>query len=173
MSGQRTIRHIAEQAIRRACRRLPDDIRDERYREWVAELPAILGDPDIRVPLLRTVQALRYAAGSYQSARRLRRDGENRQPVRHAPLTGTPGGTWTSGSPRRGLTVMKLPDGALPGIAAVISLFLVIAVVRLGQPSGAWLDVTVVAAFVPEVLALVALVRFGLWLRRRRNPPRT
>ena len=39
---------IAEHLIRRACRYLPGEIRDERSREWAAELPAILHDPGIR-----------------------------------------------------------------------------------------------------------------------------
>ena len=41
---------IAEHLIRRACRRLPGDTRDERYREWAAELPAILHDHDVQRP---------------------------------------------------------------------------------------------------------------------------
>jgi hypothetical protein len=59
--------------IRRACRRLPDDIRDERYREWAAELPAILHDPGIRFAPRRSARALRYAAGTIRSTRRLPR----------------------------------------------------------------------------------------------------
>ncbi len=75
---------IAEYLIRRACRRLSGDARGERYREWVAELPAILGDPDIRWALLRSARALGYAAGVSRSARRLRRAaGRSRQHARH------------------------------------------------------------------------------------------
>ncbi len=36
----------------RACRRLPAGIREERYREWVAELPVILRDRDAGPALL-------------------------------------------------------------------------------------------------------------------------
>lgn len=62
-------RRLAGHLIRRACRRLPEDIRDDRYREWTAELPAILHDPDIRFRLHRSARALRYAAGHTRTAR--------------------------------------------------------------------------------------------------------
>jgi hypothetical protein len=65
--GQR----LAEHLIRRACRNLPDDTRDDRYREWAAELPAILHDPDIHFALLRSARALLYAADHTRSTRRL------------------------------------------------------------------------------------------------------
>jgi hypothetical protein len=65
--GQR----LAEHLIRRACRHLPDDARDERYREWTAELPAILHDPDIRPQARRTARALLYAADHTRGASRL------------------------------------------------------------------------------------------------------
>jgi hypothetical protein len=48
------------------------DTRDERYREWAAEVPAILHDPDIRFALLRSARALRFAAGTITSAPRIR-----------------------------------------------------------------------------------------------------
>jgi hypothetical protein len=54
---------LAEYLIRRACRRLPADTRDERYREWTAEIRAILDDPDTGPGVLRATRALRYAAG--------------------------------------------------------------------------------------------------------------
>ena len=62
-------RSMAEYLIRRACRRLPDDIRDDRYREWTAELPAILADPTVHWQALRTVSALLYAADHARGAR--------------------------------------------------------------------------------------------------------
>ncbi|MGH3156313.1 MAG: hypothetical protein ACRDNF_07035 [Streptosporangiaceae bacterium] len=48
--------------MRRACRRLPRDVREERYREWTAELPAVLHDPQIRPAPRRAVRMLGYAA---------------------------------------------------------------------------------------------------------------
>jgi hypothetical protein len=52
--------------VRLACRRLPQDIREERYREWAAELPAILHDPQIRPAPRRAVRTLGYAADIFR-----------------------------------------------------------------------------------------------------------
>jgi hypothetical protein len=57
---------IAERLIRRSCRRLPAEARDERYREWAAEIPAILEDPGIRPAILRRARALSYALGIWK-----------------------------------------------------------------------------------------------------------
>jgi len=39
MKGERQLLGIGEYLIGLACQRLPKDIREERHREWVAELP--------------------------------------------------------------------------------------------------------------------------------------
>jgi hypothetical protein len=54
---------FAEYLICRACQRLPSGAADERYREWAAEVHAILDDPATRPEMLRSARALRYAAG--------------------------------------------------------------------------------------------------------------
>jgi hypothetical protein len=54
---------IADHLIHRACRHLPADSRDERYREWAAEVPAILDDPGTRPAILRSARAIGYALG--------------------------------------------------------------------------------------------------------------
>jgi hypothetical protein len=64
MRGERRLLHIGEYLIARACRHLPARARDERYREWVAELPAILDDPGVRPAARRAARMLRYAAGT-------------------------------------------------------------------------------------------------------------
>jgi DivIVA domain-containing protein len=64
MRGERRLLRIGEYLITRACRRLPAGTRDERCREWAAELPAILGDPDTRLAARRAARMLRYAAGT-------------------------------------------------------------------------------------------------------------
>ncbi len=64
MRAERRLLRIGEYLIARACRRLPIETRDERYREWAAELPAILRDPDTRLAAHRAVRMLRYAAGT-------------------------------------------------------------------------------------------------------------
>ena len=63
MSRAPRIQRICERVIRAACRRLPEDMRAERSREWAAELPAILNDRSIRPALRRAVRALTYSAG--------------------------------------------------------------------------------------------------------------
>jgi hypothetical protein len=62
MRAERQLLHLGEYLIRRACQPLPQDIREERYREWAAELPAILHDPQIRLAPWRAVRMLGYAA---------------------------------------------------------------------------------------------------------------
>jgi hypothetical protein len=46
MRGERYALRAGEYLVGRACRRLPARIRQERYQEWLAELPAILRDRD-------------------------------------------------------------------------------------------------------------------------------
>jgi len=62
--GERRLLRIGEYLIGRAARLLPGEIRDERRREWTAELPAILRDPDTRLAAHRAARMLRYAAGT-------------------------------------------------------------------------------------------------------------
>ena len=64
MRGERRLLRIGEYLIARACRHLPTEARDERYREWVAELPAILRDPGVRPAPRRAARMLRYASGT-------------------------------------------------------------------------------------------------------------
>jgi hypothetical protein len=67
------VQRVAEGLIRASCRRLPDDERAERCREWSAELPAILQDETVRSPLMRSLRALSYSAGIAATTGRLRR----------------------------------------------------------------------------------------------------
>jgi DivIVA domain-containing protein len=64
MRGERRLLRIGEYLIARACRHLPAGARDEWYREWVAELPAILRDPGVRPAARRAARMLRYASGT-------------------------------------------------------------------------------------------------------------
>jgi hypothetical protein len=63
------VRSAAEHFIRRACRRLAADIRDECCREWTAETWAILNDTTARPAARRHLAALRYAAGHLRGTR--------------------------------------------------------------------------------------------------------
>jgi hypothetical protein len=62
MRGESALLRTGEYLVGRSCRRLPPEIRDERYREWVAELPAILHDREIRLAPHRAARMLAYAA---------------------------------------------------------------------------------------------------------------
>jgi hypothetical protein len=57
---------VAEGLIRRACRRLPAETRDERCREWTAEVGAILEDSGARPGMLGSARALGYALGIWK-----------------------------------------------------------------------------------------------------------
>jgi hypothetical protein len=73
VSGAARVERIAAWLIRTACRRLPADVRGERYREWSAELPAILGDDSIRPPVVRALRALAFCVGISRTTRLLSR----------------------------------------------------------------------------------------------------
>lgn len=62
MRGERPLLRAGEYLVSRSCRCLPGPIRDERYREWTAELPAILNDPGTKPAVRRAVRMLCYAA---------------------------------------------------------------------------------------------------------------
>jgi hypothetical protein len=62
MRGERTALRVGETLISLACRRLPARIRQERYQEWLAELPVILRDPGAGPAPVRVVRMLAFAA---------------------------------------------------------------------------------------------------------------
>src|ERR1700678_4147132 len=70
MRGERALLRVGEYLVDRACRRLPRGTRKDRYREWAAELPAILHDPEIRFAPRRAVRMLGYAADTLRGAAR-------------------------------------------------------------------------------------------------------
>ncbi len=82
MSRAPSVQRICERFIYAACRRLPEDMRGERCREWAAELPAILNDQSIRPALRRAVRALTYSAGIARTTRQLSRAGGGTRPAR-------------------------------------------------------------------------------------------
>jgi hypothetical protein len=61
MRGERTALRAGEALVSLACRRLPARIRQERYQEWLAELPVILRDRDTGPAPLRLVRMLAFA----------------------------------------------------------------------------------------------------------------
>jgi hypothetical protein len=153
VTSRPSAQRAADYLLRHACRRLPAGARDERYSEWAAELPAILHDPDIRSPLLRSARALRYAAGIYRSTRHL------------------PGAAGVAVKDGRQPAIFPRPDGVLLGIAAVASWISLIVVARFLPHGGPWMPLVMVASFVPDVLAIAAIVRFVRWVRRQSRKP--
>lgn len=138
---------IAEYLIHRACRRLPGDIRDERYREWAAELPAIRHDPGIRFAPRRSARALFYAAGTIRSTRCLRRAaGRPRKHRRRAP--------------RSPAVISFGPDDLAPRMVVGVGIYLsvvvaTIALIRLFAPHSWW-------PLVPVFVAAAGFVAFCL-----------
>jgi hypothetical protein len=115
------VQRISEQFIRAACRRLPEDMRAERCREWAAELPAILDDESIRPALRRGVRALAYSAGIARTTRHLTRAGRGARPARTSQ--------WRNGAMR-----IRPPDVAVRAtVGLVIWLLLVFIVIVLGR----------------------------------------
>ena len=62
MRAERSALRAGQTLISLACRRLPAGIRQERYQEWLAELPVILRDRGIGPAPLRVVRMLAFAA---------------------------------------------------------------------------------------------------------------
>lgn len=139
---------IAEHLIRRACRHLPADARDEYYREWTAEVPAILDDHDIRPAILRPARALSYAIGVSRSTRRSRGTAALR---RQDALQ---------------LAIFPRPHGIIPATAAVTLWITIVLAAGDFPPGSPWVAA---AAFLPDILMVTAVVRFVLWIRHRSN----
>ncbi len=146
MTGSISGEHLAGYLIRRACRRLPGDIRDDRYREWAAELTAILDDPDIRLPPVRAARALGFAVGICTSAR----------------LVSRPDGSESS----------RLPRGVLLMAGAIIIWVAAVEVSNAYPLDGPWGYAYVAAGGVSETLAIVAVVRAIRWFIRLFTPAR-
>ena len=71
MTGRGSVLRLAQVLINEACQRLPADARQDREREWAAELAAIIDDPDIRRRWRRHLRALRFAVAQRRTVRRL------------------------------------------------------------------------------------------------------
>ncbi len=148
-----------------ACRRLPDDMREEHRQEWSAELVAILHDPGVRVAAQRQACALSYAAGVYRSAARLHRPAPTARPAI------APAARWASRSGRRPLNRPKLADGVQPAVAAVLAWVSTLVLMSAFPPHGGADYPAIAGGAAADVLAVVAIVRFVRWLRRRGDHP--
>ena len=119
MRAEPALLRIGEYLVRRACRRLPPEIRGERYREWAAELPAILHDREIRLAPYRAVRMLGYAADTLRGTAR------------------------ASGRARRGPAA---PSSILPGLLFMAALGSMVFEIRdLVRDPGHWVNYVLVA----------------------------
>jgi hypothetical protein len=78
MRWQQPLLRAGEYLVARSCRYLPSSTRDERYREWTAELPAILDDPGTQPAWRRAVRMLCYAADTIRGTARASRQAKRR-----------------------------------------------------------------------------------------------
>jgi hypothetical protein len=73
MTGRRMVLRLACVLITEACQRLPVDARQDREREWTAELAVIIDDPDLRPRWRGYLRAMRFAGAQSRTVRRLTR----------------------------------------------------------------------------------------------------
>lgn len=154
MSGARTQR-IGEWLIRAACRRLPADGRDERYREWTAELPAILEDASVRSSFARALRMLAFCAGISRTTRRLSRSAR-------AGSRRTGKAQWRTGrlpvQPNE--TAVRAGAGLAIGLVIVAGLITLITVLTTGSHPDPWPLLLVVPAGIGfDAYCLVDIVR--------------
>jgi hypothetical protein len=131
--GQR----IGEWLIRADCRRLPPDVRAERCREWIAELPAIVDDQSVRPPFLRTLRVLTFCVGISRATRRLSR------PARAASRRAR-NSQWQTGA-----LASRHPDVALRAVVGLavwlVSVFGAITLLRARPDPHGWPFLLIVA----------------------------
>lgn len=150
MKGERGLLRTGEFLVARAARRLPASVRDERSREWAAELPAILRDPSLGPPWRRAARMLGYALDTIRAA--ALRPGQDHYRGAHRgrdPQAAVKTARW----------LLFLP-AALAGLLAFLSLPLIY-LVSLGTGLGLW-----PAAGVAFMLVMIGLLA-GRFLPRR------
>jgi hypothetical protein len=144
--AQRLAERLAGWLIGRACRHLPAATRAERGREWTAELPAILADPDVRPGLRRSARALRFAAGTIRTARR-----------EHGVFRGR-----LTGADARAAGARLFMCASL--WLAAVCVVRVGAALHLRAPHGIWAAPLVPAAVAIELFALAQAIKLVRWL---------
>jgi hypothetical protein len=149
MRGDGLVQRLAGWLIGRAGRHLPAAARAEREREWTAELPAILADPDVRSGLLRSARALRFALGTIRTARR-----------EHGVFRGR-----LTGADARSAGVRLFGCASL--WLAAVCLVRLGAVLHIPAPHGAWAwagALVVLAAACLDLFALAQVIKLVRWL---------
>ena len=165
MKGERGLLRAGEFLVARAVRRLPAGVRDERYREWAAELPAILRDPSLGPSWRRAALMLSYALDTIRAA--ALRPGQDRYRGAHRgrdPRAAVKTARW----------LLFLP-AALAGLLALLSLQLLLSyLVSLGTGLGLWpaagvafmlvMIALLASRFLPRRAFAVGTVLLGSWL---------
>jgi hypothetical protein len=165
MKGERGLLRTGEFLVGRAVRRLPGRVRDERYREWAAELPAILRDPSLGPPWRRAARMLGYALDTIRAA--APRPGPDRYRGAHRgrdPRAAVKTARW----------LLFFP-AALAGLLALLSLQLLLSyLVSLGTGLGLWpaagvafmivIIALLASRFLPRRAFAVTTVLLGSWL---------
>jgi hypothetical protein len=162
MKGERGLLRAGEFLVARAVRRLPAKVRDERYREWAAELPAILQDPSLGPPGRRAARMLGYALDTNRAALRPGRDSYR--------------GAHRGRDPRAAVKTARWPlilPAALAGLLASLSLMLSY-LVSLSTGLGLWpaagvaflivMSGLLAGRFLPRRAFAVSTVLLGSWL---------
>ena len=192
MRGERLLLRAGEFLVGGACRRLPPGIRDERYREWAAELPAILHDPQVRLAARRAVRMLAYAADTLRGAIMTPARARRRTPrmtallclLLVAALVSVAGTIWTTvrapGHPMNylhvtwSLLLAAFPISMLARSAARLTVLISVSAILAGMAVGLWEAAQAPADWVNYLTAaynfllLLALWLASRWARTRR-----
>jgi hypothetical protein len=149
MNTRPATQRAARWLIGRACRHLPAGTRHERSREWTAELPAILDDPDVHPAVLRSARALRFAVGTVRTARR-----------EHGVFRGQ-----LTGADARSAGARLFLCAAI--WLAAVCLVRVGGALHIAAPHGAWAwagPAVVTASAALELFALAQVIKLVRWL---------
>ncbi|HTT52593.1 MAG TPA: hypothetical protein VMH35_14430 [Streptosporangiaceae bacterium] len=146
MTSRPPAQRAAGYLIGRACRHLPASTRDERGREWAAELPAILHDPDVRPGWRRSARALRFAAGTVRTARR-------EHGVFHGQLT-------AADARSAGVRLF----GCLGLWLAAVCAVRLGAALSIRPPHGIWIALIVLVSATIDLFAAAQLIKLVRWL---------
>jgi hypothetical protein len=140
MSQATRAQRVGEWLIHMDCRRLPADLRAERCREWIAELPAILSDQSIHTPFLRTLRVLTFCTGISRATRQLSR------PARAASRR-TRNSQWRAGGlpTRPSDLAFRVARGVVIWLVVVAGLITLITLLTTGPHPNTWPLLIVVA----------------------------
>jgi hypothetical protein len=140
----RTLRQ-AKRLIRSACLKLPIDIAPGYYREWTAELPAILEDHEVRSPSIRMLRALTFALDQHRSVRKLAPQGSRRRSSRSLLI---------------GLTAIAFVLGTVGGVGAGV---ITVLATGAGFAVGVFIGMVVKSAAVGLVASVLLGIAGGLY----------